>query len=188
MPLPIGHSLMSYALYETISKEKLRPSWRMLLLFILVANLADFDFIPGFLLGEPHKFHRLFISHSLGGSVLVGFVFAVCVWISKKEKFVFYFLIFTGVYFSHVLLDLFNSDYSAPYGVPLFWPFSNEYVMSPVPIFMPIEKSGHGVEFIKSLFIKHNILAALWEAIVFILILTIIKLVKNRKIFFRFSF
>ena len=43
---------------------------------------------------------------------------------------------------SHIFLDFFSSDTSFPYGIPLFWPFSYEYFMSPFPLFRDVIREG----------------------------------------------
>ncbi|MFQ6113420.1 MAG: metal-dependent hydrolase [bacterium] len=179
MPLPFGHSLMGYALYESAHQETKAISWRMILLFVLVANLPDIDFFPGFLIGHPNKFHHN-LTHSLGFSLLIGGFLGAIFCHKKGKRFLPYFFLFTGLCFSHVVLDFFTADTSQPYGVPILWPLSSTYFMSPLSIFMSVQKSGTGHTFIQSLFVMHNLWVALWEIILFIPILSIIKVVKRR--------
>lgn len=180
MPLPFGHSLMGYALYKTMPQETRVISWRMFLLFVLLANLPDIDYLPGFLQGNPNKFHHHF-THSLGFTVMVGWILATYSYLKKRKRFLTYFLMFAGVCFSHVVLDFLTADYSQPYGVPLFLPFSNRYFISPITVFMSIDKSNSSNIFIQSLFVMHNFWAALWEIVVFIPVLSIINLRNKRR-------
>ena len=181
MPSPLGHSLMGYALYETLPQENKSLPWRMLLLYAIVANLPDIDFLPGFLLGNPNKYHHSYFSHSLGFSIFIGGLLALYFSLKKSKNFFVYFLIFTSVCFSHVVLDFITLDTSMPKGVPMFWPLSSHYFYSPVSIFMSIHKLGSSKLFIQSLFVMQNIGVALWELIVFIPVLVIIKMAKKRK-------
>jgi inner membrane protein len=45
-----------------------------------------------------------------------------------------------AAYSTHILLDYLGNDTSAPYGVMALWPFSQEYFMSPVPVFPAITR------------------------------------------------
>ncbi|MFQ5648747.1 MAG: metal-dependent hydrolase [bacterium] len=188
MPLPVAHSMMGYVLHDTLPQERKLTTWKSLLLFVLLANLPDIDFLPGLILGKPNLFHRHYLSHSLGISVMVGFVFAMFTCHNKREKLFTHFLIFTSVYFSHVFLDAFSFDTAQPVGVPMLWPFSQEYIVSPFPIFIAVKKSNNSATFFQNLFIMHNLGAALWEFLVFVPVVSIIKLAKHRKTLFRVIF
>ncbi len=172
---------MGYALYETALREREPFSWRTLLLLVMLANLPDIDFLPGLLAGNPNQYHHHYFSHSLPFALVVGAVLAGHVSIKKGKKFWPYFLLFAGVCFSHVILDYFSADTSEPLGVPMFWPLSNEYYYSPVLIFMSVNKSSSSATFFQSLLVMHNLWVALWEVVVFVPVLTIIKMVKMRK-------
>jgi len=181
MPLPIGHSLSAYVFHDALQTKTQPLSWRMLLLFVFVANLPDFDFLPGYFVGQPGLFHRHFLSHSLGAALVIGAFFGALSWLMTRKGFWCSFVLFASLYFSHVFLDLFSEDTSQPYGVPLFWPFFGEYICSPVSIFMSIEKSGDSHSFLQSVFVMHNLMAALWEFVVFVPIVATLKFVKARK-------
>jgi len=47
---------MGYALHETLQRDAKERSWKMLLLFIVLANLPDLDFLPGLLVLAPRWF------------------------------------------------------------------------------------------------------------------------------------
>jgi len=180
MPLPIGHSLSAYAIYDAVSKKERAFSWRVLLSFVFITNLPDFDFLPGYLIGNPNLYHRSFYSHSIGASLIAGAIFGSISSRIDGKSFWFNFCLFTGLYFLHVVLDVFSVDTSRPYGVPMFWPFSKNYIHSPVSIFMAIQKSSQSQSFLQSLFVRHNILAALWEFIVFLPVMVFIKFIKSK--------
>ncbi len=162
-----------------------RARWGMIALFAFVANLPDLDFLPGFLTGNPNQFHHHFLSHSLGGSVLVGILFGGYFALRAGKPFLQYSLIFASVCFSHVVLDFFSADTSQPYGVPMFWPFSKEHIISSFPLFLSIEKSGSGFEFIWGLLRQHNLYAALVEVLIFVPVLALLALLRKRVWLFR---
>lgn len=173
---------MGYALHETVHRGTTQRSWKMLLLFIVIANLPDLDFLPGLLVGDANKYHHHYWSHSLGAAVVAGaLIAAVMVRARPVRGFWFYFALCSGVYFSHVALDFFSHDTSAPYGVAMFWPFTTAYVTSPQPIFMSVHKVGQSDIFFQNLFVMHNFWVALWEFVVFIPILIATRVMKRRK-------
>ncbi len=178
MPLPFGHSLMGYTLYETMPHKAKGLNWRMLMLFIVIANLPDIDFLPGFLGGNPNIYHHHYLSHSIGFAVFIGGMFAWFFSFKKGGNFLSYFLIFTSVCYSHIIMDLVTADTGEPFGVPMFWPLTKTYYYSPFSIFMSLHKIGLNKEFIQSLFVLHNLWVALWEIVIFMPILTIITVVK----------
>ena len=153
----------------------------MLALIVVIANLPDLDFLPGFLTGNPNQFHHHFLSHSLGGAILASALLAGCFSFFQKRSFLPLFAIFASVYFSHVLLDYFSTDTSQPYGVPMFWPFSQDYFISPVPLFLSIEKSGSGLAFISGLFVKHNLYAIAIEFLVLVPALIVTEILRRSK-------
>lgn len=153
MPTPIGHSLLGLILYQGL-KNGFKHR-KFVLIFLLVANLPDFDFLPGFLIGKPNEFHHG-PSHSLGAAILVGLVLGLIFRYFRKGNFWFYFFVFGGIYFSHVLLDYFAVDTAVPYGSPLFWPVSDQYFISPVPIFSDVYRGDTSNTFFSGLLIAHN--------------------------------
>ena len=131
MPLPIAHSAAGLAGYVAFKKANPdsppKQEIFVLGLCLFLANLPDLDFIPGFLCGDPGRFHHgpshSFVVGLVG--VLIFYRFA-CYWltgISKKRLFGCCFVSLL----SHPILDYFSADTSKPFGVPLFWPFDTEY-------------------------------------------------------------
>ena len=94
MPLPFGHSLMGYSLYEAIPNGEKSFSWRMLIVYVVVANLPDIDFLPGLIQGNPNKYHHHF-THSITFCMLVGTIFALYFFKKQGKKIAPCFLIFT---------------------------------------------------------------------------------------------
>jgi hypothetical protein len=65
-----------------------------------------------------------------------------------------------------LLLDFFAMDFVAPYGLPLFWPFSSRYFIAADPVFINVTRSQHSHDFLASLFSGHNLNAALREILI----------------------
>ncbi len=170
---------MGYTLHESFAGENTSLAWRTILLFVVVANLPDIDFLPGLLEGEPNKYHHHFFSHSLGSAVFVGGLLGTYFSRWQGKNFWSHFILFAGACYSHVILDYFTADTSQPYGVPMFWPFSETYYMSSVAVFMSVNKTNDSGTFIQSILVFHNLRVALWEIVVFAPILTIMKIVKK---------
>jgi inner membrane protein len=124
--------------------------WKILLLYLVCANLPDVDILPGYLLGRPNLFHHG-ISHSIGLAILVGLMsMGVALW-RKRRDVARVFCIAFGLYFGHVLLDILIVDTTPPYGVQLLWPFSRRYFISPILIFPMVYKTDTSGTFLRSL-------------------------------------
>jgi inner membrane protein len=161
MPLPIGHALAGTAFFQARPGLFFENKWRDALFYVFLANLPDADFLPGLLRGFPNLYHHG-IFHSLGAALAValalGWVFSL-----KQRRFrgiaVLVFLLF----YTHLLLDFFTMDFTVPYGLPLFWPFSKNYYIAARPVFINITRSARSGDFFPSLFSRHNLHAALLE-------------------------
>ncbi len=171
---------MGYALYDSTRKDDARFSWRLLLLLVILANLPDADFLPGLLVGNANQWHHHYFSHSLGAAIVVGVLTAFFYTKGADRKFGLYCGLFFGAYFSHLVLDYVTTDTSEPFGLPMFWPLTSEYYYSPITVFMSVHKIGASDQFFKSLLVIHNVWVLLWEAVVFVPILTIIKIAMLR--------
>jgi len=177
MPTPVGHSLMGAIVFQGTRQSKSR--WKRLLVYLLVANLADFDFIPGILIGKPNYFHHG-PSHSLGAALLVGAIFSSIYYWKRKEKFGLNFLVFSGLYFSHIFVDYFAVDTNYPFGEPLFWPLSKQYFISPILIFSDIHRGGTNRTFFSAFFLAHNWWALAKEFIILTPLVVIITFIRKK--------
>lgn len=180
MPTPIGHSLAGYAIYASL-KGRTRQNWRLLTLSILIANLADIDYLFGFIVGNPNLYHHT-LTHSLTFAIISGAILGTFFALKSQERVLKYFLIFVGLYLSHLLLDYLTLDTSPPYGEQLFWPFTKKYFISPVYIFTDIHKASTNKLFFVSLFAVHNLWAVIRECIVLLPVILISKYKNQRKI------
>jgi inner membrane protein len=164
MPLPIGHALAGIAFQQTRPGFFFKNRWYDLFFFMFLANLPDADFLPGFLLGRPNLYHHG-IFHSLGAALAVATAGGYFFYLKKKRFWAAATVIFL-VFYSHLLLDFFALDFVAPYGLPLFWPFSNRYFIAARPFFLNITRSPETRNFFISIFNRHNLTAALREIII----------------------
>jgi inner membrane protein len=151
MPTPLGHALAGIAAgAASTGSRPLMGNWRDLILFSLLGQLPDLDFIPGIIMGKPDMYHHG-ISHSLGAALMVGLiVFLIKI---KRSGGLRWGLMAFWVVLSHVVLDAINVDTSYPHGVPLLWPFSSEYYLI-YPLFLDVWREPPWLETI-----IHNLLA-----------------------------
>ncbi len=120
MSLPVLHSLAGYGVYRIGTGTHTSANKLFLLYCILLANLPDFDFLPGILIGNAAFFHRTF-THSLSAcfiaAVAGGFLWRLFTRMSFLRASILTFV----SYASHLMLDLTSV---APKGLQLLWPFS----------------------------------------------------------------
>jgi hypothetical protein len=125
---PIGHLLAGAAIGTLMSQGGSLP--RAILIGGAAAIAADFDFIPGILMGNPGRFHHA-QSHSVSFAVLAGLGAGL---IATESRLRWALLVGLG-YASHLILDLLTFDDSVPQGIPIFWPFLLDVFQSPVTLF-----------------------------------------------------
>ena len=185
MPLPIAHSAAGVAGYLAFRKETPDSSPRQeLFLFglsLFLANLPDLDFIPGFLCGEPGRFHHG-PSHSLVGGLLGALIF--CRFVGHRLKGISKKRIFGCCLvslLSHPILDYFSADTFKPFGVPLFWPFDTGYYMSPVSLFRDVQRNQDALgTFFASIINTNNAWGIVMESLFAGTILFALFALKNR--------
>jgi membrane-bound metal-dependent hydrolase YbcI (DUF457 family) len=158
VPTPIGHTLAGVILFSSQKK-------RGVLFFLLVtffAMLPDIDFLFGFVVGDANRYHHLF-THSFTFVILTGLIggWLYAKW--QKESWLKLSAIFISAGISHVILDILALDKREPLGCPLWWPFSNAFVISPMTIFADVSRVSDSKYFIQSLFNVHNLKTVLIE-------------------------
>jgi inner membrane protein len=132
-------------------RKPLLGPWKDLALFAGLSILGDLDFIPGILAGKHDLYHHG-VTHSLGAALLAGLVMALAGW--RSGRALRWGVMGFAVYFAHVVLDAMGQDTSLPYGVPLWWPFSPEYVIADWAFFLDIRRVPFGWPVI-----RHNLVA-----------------------------
>jgi len=183
MSSPIGHSLAGYLIYCT--REKSVSAKHDGLLFstaILAANMPDFDFLPGFVLGQPNLYHHG-ISHSIGFALIASLLMTWVVGRIRTYSFGKNFLLFFLAYCSHLFLDYFSIDTRPPMGIPVFWPLSSRYFIFFDPFLPPISHSrllhATTTQIVRDALSLHNLYAIFLECFimlpVFLLVFRILK-------------
>lgn len=169
MPMPIAHCAAGAAAYAAFSPRPVfasdKANWLVFCSCLILAVLPDLDFLPGFLTGQPNRYHQGFthsLAFMLGCSVV--FFFLLNAW-RKKHRPGFsaasLFLCLLAAGLSHPLLDYLTLDTSTPQGIPLFWPFSGEHFTSSQPLFLNVERADlPGLAFFTSLLSMHNLRGA----------------------------
>lgn len=183
MPFPVLHSFAGYSIYRAVKKEQ-KQHWLLALGCILLANLADFDYIPGIMLGESGRFHRE-IAHSIGAALLCGFLIGLAALLLKKRSWRKAGMISSGAYFSHAVMDFLNGP---GFGFPILWPFSARSFESPFALFPTITSAGQihplstatgFIDFFRCLMSLECMRLSLFEAALVIFISIVIRCVQR---------
>jgi inner membrane protein len=128
MPSPVGHALGGLA-----ATWLFRSNPRVALAGAALAVIPDFDLlIPGW--------HRTY-THSVGAVAVVG----VLSWLVLRRRYapgdaVRFAAALMAAYASHLLLDWLGSDPSTPPGLAALWPFSSQFYISNLDVFVPISR------------------------------------------------
>ncbi|MGH7491765.1 MAG: metal-dependent hydrolase [bacterium] len=161
MPLPVAHSLMGYTIGESTRYRLVQNFWVNAIILIVLANLPDIDFLPGFLAGTPNMYHH-HETHSLGFAMLIGICSGAGFWLWRRRFWPYFALTFAAVS-SHLALDLLTQDFAGPRGMMLLWPLTSEFYDSPWKFFLAVSKSNHSADFLASVFHADNIRVVVME-------------------------
>ena len=176
MASPIAHSLAGaticlLSLNRAHLRDLLRRHWRLILLFAILGNLPDFDFLLGWLTtGDPNEYHHGW-THSLSVTAVAAFLVALIVKI--RPTIAANWLWFFAAIGSHILIDFFTGPELGlvrGYGMPLLWPFSIASFQGPISLV--VGPKHHEMSHLLSL---HNWIWGLYEAAVFGTILLLVN-------------
>ncbi|MBW1658906.1 MAG: metal-dependent hydrolase [Deltaproteobacteria bacterium] len=170
MPTPIAHSLVSLTLSDARPEGTHLIKWATF--WVILGNFADFDFLPGILLGAPGRFHHGFTHSILFAVVLSVVAYHVYPLMFRRRVSFWVFLSVTG---SHLFLDCLTLDTVAPFGLPLFWPFSQAYFRFPFSLFLNVERAMS----LRILLSWHNFLAISLEIVLTLPFLVGVWFVRN---------
>ncbi|MEE9447193.1 MAG: metal-dependent hydrolase [Arenicellales bacterium] len=163
MTSPVGHSLGGYIFAGRplhLAPVTLKSRIMGLLLIIFAANAPDLDFLYGAIRGDFNAYH-----HQASHSLMAILIFSLGVWALSKtwKTFPAYATLMAGLaYASHIALDYITKDTAAPFGMQLYWPFSQRYHMASQPLFERIMHGGSQDnlwEALPSIFSMHNLTA-----------------------------
>lgn len=166
MPTPIGHSLAGLTVRLAARRRPLPSRGWSALLILILANLPDIDFLPGYLVGDPRAYHWG-PAHSFAAALLVGLVIAA-VGRARGWNFLPLFLIATAVYSSHLLLDLMLGPGAPSVGLQIFWPISHDRFMMPWSVFAMAPKTIETIGPVGALF-SWEILPVIAREVAFLL-------------------
>jgi membrane-bound metal-dependent hydrolase YbcI (DUF457 family) len=145
VPSPIGHALAGVAIGWSVCPGECREAglsavsglrglarrFRWPLGFAFAASAADLD-----LLVNLHSRY----THSVGAVLLAWGV----AWVACRRRGLrrpaAASLAVALAYASHVVLDFLGSDTTPPFGIMALWPFSSEFYLAPVAVFMGISR------------------------------------------------
>ncbi|MBN1155416.1 metal-dependent hydrolase [candidate division KSB1 bacterium] len=181
MPTPVGHTLMGAILYNSSRKMGATILWYELILFVMIANFADLDYVPGYIAGNPNLYHHG-MTHSFFFALLVSVVVALIYRLIRRKDFIRAMLLMFAVYVSHLVMDFLGKDTRYPFGEQLFWPLSDDYFLSSFYIFNDVHKASSSEIFIQSLFNWHNLMTIAQEVVILLPILILTEYIrKNRR-------
>lgn len=116
---PIAHSGIALLGWQKSTAQE-NKNIKTLLLFLLISNLPDIDFLFFPVIGNKAFTTHQYYTHNVffvGMAVLLFFPFLK----KKRER-----IGFSLIAFSHLLLDLVTIDAVAPHGFRLFYPVSEQ--------------------------------------------------------------
>ena len=172
MPSPVAHSLAGLAVAHLALRSGSNPQsgrervfWTGAL--IVAANAADFDFLPGLLIGDVNAFHHK-ATHTLIAAVVFGLAAGGMAAFSRVKGARRMGWIMGASYLTHLLLDYLTRGTREPYGMRLMWPFSQARFLAPFHLFLDIRRDSGAIAFLPSLVQMHNARAVFIEVMVIV--------------------
>lgn len=134
MPTPVAHALAGTAVYLSASRgaHGRRENLWLFATAVVAACFADLDFGLNFLTGE--NYHHYF-THSIAFASLFTMGSYFFARLSKRVAPVRDAWVLGLAYLTHLGLDAFSKDTSAPFGMELLWPFSKAFYIAPFTVF-----------------------------------------------------
>lgn len=155
MPTPFGHALAGAIIYTSLPAGR-KQTAALVVAILFFTLFPDVDFLFGLLQGDANRYHHYF-THSFFFVIMVGILGGIVYTKWRGGRCLFYSAIFVSAGISHVILDLLAVDKRAPFGCPVFWPFSQNYVISPILLFSDVSRVSDSRLFLQSLFNRHNL-------------------------------
>ena len=182
MASSLGHSLLALAADRTVEGPGFCRTWHWIAVVIFCANAADLDFIPGLIVGDLNRYHRL-ASHSI--TALIGFSL-ICTFLAWRcNRQALRIGLWCGLFYAtHLLLDWMSTDTRPPVGIPLLWPFLDHTYSSPFVLALGISHGGTGASTLaalRDLFSLRNLQVMLMEVMLLGPILALSLWVRKRR-------
>jgi inner membrane protein len=172
MATPIGHYLLGLSVTQLVARN--RDERKQGLWLATVACVPDLDVIPGLLVGKLNQFH-----HGASHSFFAAALFPLLgIWVGRhfwewqlSGRLI---LLLFLLYASHNVLDTLCIDTGPPFGVPLFWPWSQETYQSPWLLLPDVHHTN------RRLFSTHNLLLMIREVLLFLPLVALVQILKSR--------
>jgi inner membrane protein len=184
LPTSIAHAVAGGAI-QRVAPVRVADGWRALLFAVVLANLPDIDFLIGALLsGEPRAWHRG-ATHTFAAALVVALI-GGAVLARRGRRFWPVFGLAFALYASHLLLDTVMPDRRGNWGVPLFWPFTDQHVYAPLPLpdslrrFVDLPLGERTGSFLESLLTWRAVTVFLVEGVLFLPLLAIAYVIRPR--------
>jgi len=132
--------------------------------FIFFANLSDFDFIPGIIVGDPCRYHRI-CTHSFLFAAFLPLLFYLALRVARLERAAFWSRACAFGLFSHLAMDYFSYGQHHA-GLMLLWPWSHQLFMSKTTLFDGLVAGSFA-----QVFGWQNVLTVGWEFIVLLILI-----------------
>lgn len=174
MPSPIAHCSLAFLGWPMLRRRVHTTTTRLTRIVLFGAVIAglmgpDFDLLAGPIMGVRFSVYHNGFTNSLLCAPVFGLLFAGLCRALVRQRFAFLWMFGTGLYLSHILLDLFTWGR----GIQLFWPFTAERVQGPVILFRGVRHSiGAGL--------SEHVLTVLWD-LTFALLVWIASIVVFRR-------
>lgn len=179
MASPIGHTLCGFAIASNFPKQFSFKNWVYWITVLIFTNLPDFDYLFGFIAGNPNEYHRLW-THSLGFMFLSGLFVFFLQRVMQGKWGIKWPLLAMALVFSHLVVDYLGVDTRGDVGIPVFWPLISENFISPISIFRDIHKSNSSGNFIQSLFSVYNLWTIIQEILILGTVLVLILFIQKK--------
>ena len=75
MASPLGHSLLGLTFGRIFPLVEIIHPWKWHLFYIVAANAADLDFLPGFFVGDINRYHQG-VTHTFLSAAVFGIIIA----------------------------------------------------------------------------------------------------------------
>ena len=174
MPSPFAHAVAGLTVHVLAarSREELFSAGRAALL-VGAATAPDLDLLFRFVDGRNHHGNE---THSVGAVLASGLLAALLLPLLRTARPYALALAVALSWSTHPLLDYLNRDTHPPIGIMALWPFSPAHYKFPWPLFLDI---GRTLEWAT---VRHNLVAAAWEAFLLLPILLVAIRFRSRSL------